>query len=222
MTRHFTRLAAVLAVAALLPTAATAQVSFFTSQANWTAALNGGSAGVDTFNDLPGVGVPSPLNRTAGSFSYVASVIANGGSPDFFPAGTAGDRWLSTDFAGAGMRFASFTAGTNAIGGEIFGSDIGGAFQNGPISVAWATTAGSGSTTLTAPSSTSFWGLVTTGTLTSLTITGVDDDDDVIWGTVNNLRLGQARPTTVIPEPSTYALVATGLVALVMVRRRRA
>jgi hypothetical protein len=30
------------------------------------------------------------------------------------------------------------------------------------------------------------------------------------------------RPTTVIPEPSTYALMATGLVALGLIRRRRA
>ncbi|MCU0647067.1 MAG: PEP-CTERM sorting domain-containing protein [Gemmatimonadaceae bacterium] len=223
MIHRFTRFAAVAAVAALLPVAAGAQVSFFTSQALWTAALNGGASGLDTFNDLPGGSFPSPVNRTAGAFNYIASVTAPAGqSTLFFPAGNAADRWLSTDYAGATMRFASFTAGTNAIGGEIFGSNLDGAFQSGPITVAWATTAGSGSTTVTAPSSTSFWGLVTTGSLTSLSITGVDSQSLALWGTANNVRLGQARPTVVIPEPSTYALMATGLVALGLIRRRRA
>jgi hypothetical protein len=32
----------------------------------------------------------------------------------------------------------------------------------------------------------------------------------------------QARPTTVVPEPSTYALIGTGLAGLALVRRRRA
>jgi hypothetical protein len=49
------------------------------------------------------------------------------------------------------------------------------------------------------------------------------------WSLENNARLGQnvsawlaATPTVVIPEPSTYALLGTGLVALIAIRRRRA
>jgi hypothetical protein len=49
------------------------------------------------------------------------------------------------------------------------------------------------------------------------------------WTEQSNARLGQnvaawlaATPTVVIPEPSTYALLATGLAALLAIRRRRA
>nr|MCU0627587.1 PEP-CTERM sorting domain-containing protein [Gemmatimonadaceae bacterium] len=47
------------------------------------------------------------------------------------------------------------------------------------------------------------------------------------WATTDNARFGQnvaswlAAPQNVIPEPSTYVLVATGLAALGVVRRRR-
>jgi hypothetical protein len=217
------RTAATVALLAIVPSLASAQTSFFTTLAGWTAALNGGPSGVDSFNDLPGASVPSPLNRTAGAFGYRASVTVPGAqSTAFFPAGTNADRWLSTDYAGASMVFNTFTAGTNAIGGNIFGSDIGGAFESGPITIAWVTSLGSGSTTITSPSAISFWGLVTTGTLTSLTVTGVDTPARVLWGTVNDLRLGRAAaPTNVIPEPSTYALLATGLAGLAAIRRRR-
>jgi hypothetical protein len=216
------RVLAAAAMIAFVPTIATAQTTLYTTLAAWTAALNGGTSGVDTFNDLPGASVASPLNRTAGAFSYRASVTAPVGvSTAFFPAGTAADRWLSTDNAGATMRFDNVTAGTNAIGGFIFGSDIAGAFQNGSITVAWVTSLGSGSATVTAPNTTSFWGLVTTGTLTSLSITG-SATAPVIWGTVNDLRLGRAiSNANVVPEPSTYALMATGLAGLAALRRRR-
>jgi hypothetical protein len=39
--------------------------------------------------------------------------------------------------------------------------------------------------------------------------------------TINNVVEINARPTVVIPEPSTYALMATGLIGLALVQRRR-
>jgi hypothetical protein len=47
------------------------------------------------------------------------------------------------------------------------------------------------------------------------------------WAVTSNAQFGQnvatwlAAPTVVIPEPSTYALLASGIVALALVRRRR-
>jgi hypothetical protein len=219
MSHRFTRLAAVAALAAMLPAAVSAQTTFFTTQASWTTALNGGGSGLDTFNDLLGASTPGPLNRSAGTFTYRATATGTDGL--FFPAGTAADRWLSTNLAASPILFNNFLAGTNAIGGAIFGSDVSGAFLNGTINVAWVTSIGSGSINLVNAASNSFWGLVTTGTLTSLTITG-SGVAPIIWPTMNDLRLGRALPATVVPEPSTYALMATGLVALALIRRRRA
>lgn len=216
------RTLAAAALLAFVPTIASAQTTFFNSLAGWTAALNGGASGLDTFNDLPGSQFPGPLNRTAGAFTYRASVTAPpGDNTDFFPAGTNVDRWLSTNVASASMVFNTFTAGTNAIGGAIFASDIAGAFVSGPITIAWVTSLGSGSTTVTNTVN-SFWGLVTTGTLTSLTVTGRGATQPFLWPTVNDLRLGRAITTpNVVPEPSTFALMATGLAGLAALRRRR-
>mgnify|MGYP002777080246 CR=1 FL=1 len=206
------------AAVAFVPTLAIAQTTTFTSLAAWTAALAGGAQGLDTFNDLPGSARPSPLNRTAGGFSYRASVTnpVPGGSTDFFPAGTAADRWLSTDAALASIVFSNFSPGTQALGGAFFGSNILGNFQAGNIAISWVTSLGSGSVTLNNPAVASFWGIVTTGTLTSVTVSAVQPTGSNLWPTVNDLRLG-----TVVPEPSTYALMATGLAGLAAVRRRR-
>ncbi len=51
--------------------AANATITIYTSQASYLAAIS--STGVDTFDDMPGAFVASPLSRTAGSYGYSAS-----------------------------------------------------------------------------------------------------------------------------------------------------
>lgn len=219
------RAIAAAAVVAFVPTVATAQVTVHTTLASWLAATS--AQGVDTFNDLASVSIPSPLNRTAGAYTYRASVTnaTPGGSTAFFPAGTVADRWLSTDAASAQMVFDNVAGSARGIGGFFFLSDIAGAFvPSGQITISVVTSAGNANVTLTNPTTTTFWGITTTGTISSMTVASVIPAGGTpVWGTVNDLRIGQlaAGPGPVVPEPSTYALMATGLAGLAAIRRRR-
>ena len=223
MKTLFHRFATAATVAALVaPTVAQAQVTTYTSLATWTAAV--ASVGIDTYNDLPGASVPSPLNRTAGAYNYVASVTAaTGVSTAFFPAGTAGDRWLSTDAALATIVYNGFGSSVRGLGGFFFGSDVAGAFVSGTTLNFAATTTGGGTQNFSVlgTSTTTFFGFLASSNWTSLTVTAVQPTTGFNWSTVNDFRVAQAAPMGVIPEPSTYALMATGLVGLVGIARRR-
>jgi hypothetical protein len=74
--------------------------------------------------------------------------------------------------------------------------------------------------TLTNASTTSFLGFTSVGAINSVTVQALRPNNEQNFVAVNNFRLG-AAPTVVIPEPSTYALLATGLVVCVAVQRRR-
>lgn len=201
----------------LLPgAAAKAQVSTFTSLASWLAAVS--APGLDTFDDvaLDAGSPPSSLSRTAGPYSY--TVRANGG---LFDVGPLPDVWLSTNLASTVLVFDSFSSTVRGIGGFFFGTDVfGDPLTGGTIEVAWLTTAGNGSTTLSAPTPAAFFGLVTTGTLTQLSIRDPLSTDRS-FPTVNDLRLATTPPAATVPEPSTMLLSGAGLVVAGVLRRLR-
>jgi len=219
------RFATVAIVAALFaPTVSQAQVTTFNTLAAWTAAVS--NVGVDTYNDLALAPVTGPLNRTAGAYSYTASTVNPPGPPlslDFFPAGTPGDVWLSTDNALVTIRYSGFGSTVRGLGGFFFGSNSAGAFIPGVTLNLAATTTGGGTQNFSVlgSSTTSFFGLVAASNWTSLTVTAVQPATAVAWSTVNDFRVAQAPVNTVVPEPSTYAMMATGLVGLVGIARRR-
>lgn len=201
-----------LAVAALVavPATASAQITIHTTLASWLGAV--GANGVDTYNDLPSASITGPLNRTAGTFGYTASVTnPSGGSTDFFPAGTNADRWLSTDNALANIVFDNFSPDARGVAGEFFLSDISGSFVGtGQLTVTY-TSGVTATVTFTNPSVGNFWGITSTQAIASLVVSAVQPTNgSPIWPTVNNLRIG-AAPTSTVPEPSTYALLAVGL-----------
>ena len=205
------------AVTLSTPVVARAQFVVYTNQATFLAAVT--NAGVDTFTGFnTSSSTPSPIVRTAGPYRYTA-FVTNGG--DFFGAGTVANPWLSTNTATDAIAFGSFIGGVGAVGGNFFGSNIAGAFQSGNILVTYVDAMGAQSTTLIAPSTSSFFGVVSQRfAITSFTVSAVQPSDtEFLWPTVDNLTLAQ----TTVPEPGTYALLATGLLAIgITTRRKRA
>ncbi|MCV2367904.1 PEP-CTERM sorting domain-containing protein [Roseateles oligotrophus] len=204
-----------LALAALLAIAGTAQatVTVYNSLASYNAAAAGG--GTDTFNDMPvGAQVAGPINRNAGAIGYTGTVTS--GETSFWTAGEdPADVWLSTNERKALVTFDNFSASVKGIGGNFFGSDLFGAFvANQTTHLTVVDSSGTTNIDLLGTDINSFMGFVSTGTITSLTISVGDVPGT--WLTANNLVM-----TAAVPEPSTYALMFAGLGLVGMMARRR-
>jgi hypothetical protein len=184
----------------------------YTSLTSFMSVTSG--AGTDTFDNVSiTTSTSTPLARTAGVYGYTAT--ATDGA--FFGAGSDPDHWLSTDSATASIVFSGFSSGVQAVGGFFFGSDVFGAYAPGSILLSATDATGTISQLITAASTTSFIGFLSSGGLTSLTVTAVEPGGDFfLWPTVNSLVLSAA-----VPEPSTYALILAGLAALGWSVRRR-
>jgi hypothetical protein len=206
------------AIAALVVAAGSSQaaLSVFNTLASFQAAV--GLSGTDTFAGFSISGVtPSPINRSAGAFTYSATATPGG----FYGGGTFADPFLSTNRAGDSIVITP-QAGIAGIAGNIFGSDISGAFAAGPITYAVLDSLGgtaTGTVNATSITANSFFGFVSDGTIVSITLTGFDTGTSALWPSIDNLSL--AAP---IPEPGTYALMlgGLGLVGFLARRRRKA
>jgi hypothetical protein len=193
-----------------LPTIASAQLTVFTNQGGFLAATS--MASTDSFNDLIVGSTPASLTRTVGPWSY--SVAAN--TTELFVAGTTADPWLSTNTSTDRLTFSGFNSSMRGIGGSFFGSNDAGAFQSGiALRVTARTVAGSVSEQLLQNTTVgNFLGFVSTSALQSLTVEAIQPTTTTLaWPTVNNLVLA-AAPVVVIPEPSSIAMLLTGLVGV--------
>jgi hypothetical protein len=211
MTRAALGVTALIAV----PAAAHAQFTVYTSLASYLAAV--GANGTDTYTGFLITGLtPSPITRAAGAYSYTAT--AAGG---FWGAGTTANPWLATNAASDVTTFNTFTPTVRAIGGNFFASDHSGAFKIGNINITATNAGGTFTWLLTAPAVTDFFGVVSTSAISSFTMSSVTSTNDRTWATADNLILAEARPSSVVPEPSTYLLMGTGLLSLAGIARRR-
>ena len=216
------RLAAFLALIAL-PVASQAQVTVYTTLASFLAATS--NAATDTFNELPFGAYGSPRGRFAGDYGYTVSSL---GFSNTYATGTAADKWLSPGFATYSIDFSNFGspgAPVRGIGGFFFGSNSSGLFAAGISIVVRAQSGGVWTTqTITNATTGSFLGFVSNAAFDLMTISALQPETGQAWATVNDLVLAQAGvtpPPNVVPEPSTYALMGTGLLGLGVFARRR-
>ncbi|HQR11984.1 MAG TPA: hypothetical protein PLW68_11715 [Casimicrobiaceae bacterium] len=173
-----------------------ATITVYTSKAAFLAAIT--APGTDDFNNFGLASVPSPINRSAGPYSYTGLVSTT----SFYGAGTAADNWLSTNTATDTITINALPATVRGIGGYFFGSDISGNFAAGNITLAATDGSGTVTQTITGATTTSFLGFVSNGPLTSMTITSVQPGSGFLWPTVNDLVMGTAAAPPVLLSAS--------------------
>ena len=211
----------------VLGSTASAQFTIYSNSAAFFTAIPGSFwttnyASLGT-NGVSLASVSNNITLTGNQFSYQ---VGQAGVSEIYaiPAGTGAGPGLqgytTSTNAGAGLTFTNFTLSGNptvyGFGGNLFNTDVFGDFLNTTLTVIATYGAGSTITTnLTPSSSSAFWGIIffDSSPLQSLEIRGDNADG---YPTAANI--------TVVPEPSTYALLglAAAALAVYVIRRRRA
>lgn len=151
-----------------------------------------------------------PLGPVNG-FSY--TITAPGpGSNDLF----SGDSNMSTNSAQDDLLVTFTGDPVTAVGGFFFAGDIDGYYIPGSVTV---TLSDGTSETYSPPDSTTFLGF-TAGVPLSTILIAAPDTAFPVWPTMDHFYVGEAQADDLVPEPATMVLMGSGLVGL-LVRRRR-
>ena len=183
--------------------AAHAEISVFTSQASFLAAVS--APAVDTFTGFSTTTVTSsPITRAAGPYGYSATSATG-----FFGAGTAANPALSTQSDLDAITFFNLTGGANAIGGMFFGSDQQGNFVASAVVLTATDTLGAISMQTFVATPTSFIGFVSTQAIAML-VFSTSMPGNFVFPAVDNLMLATGQ-VTAVPDPHTWTLLLAGL-----------
>jgi hypothetical protein len=214
---HLTFLAAV-TIACSGAMHAAAQTNSYTNRSAFLSAISPSNF-TETFNGIPGANfVTTPTNFSGNGFSFTATTTNGGVNNQLYGLtnGGGGDRWITLFFPEFGLVFTNFSLNSSAIGGNFFATDDQGFFTNTPINVRILLSDSSTfSTNYTPFGSASFLGVTfsTNVSISALVISNLNNPPQ--FPTANNLTIG------VVPEPSTYALLGLGAVAIFVALRRR-
>jgi hypothetical protein len=203
---------------------ASAAIVTYTDQATFLAALS--SNFTTDFQSLtPGpLGTPSPFSGNG--FSYQIS-----SPPGLYVVDIGGDRSVATNGSGFALNFSNFSGGITALGGYFyFNTGSGIDATNAGVITAINGVDPNGTLNVTAPTSlTGFFGFISTGgvNLTSVNFApsfgGFANVDDLIVGaaTIQGGGGGGGGGGGQVPEPSTFAMLAAGLVLAGLSYRKR-
>lgn len=205
----------------LMVGAASATVTFYTSSTNFAAATSVGTTYVDGFktssggfsggftDTQAGGGISSPLARTNDSFSYTVTVPVGTIYVDDYQT----VRYLGTDIMQQSMTVSGLSSTMHAAAGNFFLMDNYYAFISDQVSISVTDASGTYSYTLTpATVQDSFLGFSSDTGILSYTVSKLAVNDN--WVSIANLTFAT------VPEASSLALVATGLLGLAGRRRR--
>lgn len=201
----------------IVPVSARAQFTPFTDFAAFLAATTG--IQTDTFDGMDPNFSDATTTRSAGPIHY--TVTGPNGLYVVAPGSTMSLTTNGTDT----LSFTGFAPSIRVIGGFFFGTDFDGLTRPSTTLTFWVwDTADSATFQTSASTLTNFFGIVSTLPITSFAVSAEQpaSGTNFAYATVDNLVLAtDPLPTNVVPEPSTYLLTVSGVLGLLLSRRRR-
>ena len=196
-----------------------AAVTTYTSQAAFFNALQD-PAYFEGFNEFSGQVVASPQSFALGPLGFTLS--DNDPAGIYYSTGTAAEGSVFPTVNSAGESFTlTFTGNVTAVGGTFFLTDI----NFTPIAGASVTaTLATGQTIVLASTASygtePFGGFTSTTPITSLTLSApaMNTGGTFVFNTLDNLIISG---TAAVPEPGTWALLASGGAVLLFTAARR-
>jgi hypothetical protein len=195
------------------------QTTVYTDRATFEANVQAGSY-LETFDGVPATGeVTSPRAFTGGSSNQFGFSAATANGTSLFyatdPADvTMTDIWLGAFEADTAINFTMTTPNVTAIGANFFLTSI---VNTQPVAGTITVALNNGANQTLGPITTdaTFIGFTAAAPITSLTFNLTSTVPTTGFATLNDFRIGVA-----VPEPSSVALLASGLAVAGLAYRR--